>query len=394
MQATQNQPLPETQTAPKRVTILGATGSIGDSTLRVIAQHGGRYQVAALTAQDNAEKLIALATQWRPAMVAIGNEAHFHAVRDALKPLGIRVEAGEAGIEEAAAEPTDTTLAAIVGAAGLKPVMRAIEQGADVGLANKEALVCAGDIVMRAVTKHGATLLPVDSEHNAIFQLMHREAHATIEKITLTASGGPFLHRPLETMKDVTPQEAVKHPRWSMGAKISVDSATMMNKGLELIEAHYLFAMPPEQLDAIIHPESIVHSFVHCTDGSVLAQMAMPDMAIPIAYALGWPQRIATDTARLDLAKVGKLHFEAVELARFPAYALALEALRAGPAQRIALNAANEVAVGQFLAGEIAYTGIAETVARVMAKTNNSPITSLDDVLAADAAARQLAQIS
>lgn len=382
---------PKAQPAVKRVSVLGATGSIGDSTLRVLSQHASRFQVAALTAQDNVEKLIALAKQWQPSMVAIGNEARFQELRDALKPLGIRVAAGASGIEEAASVPADATIAAIVGAAGLKPVMRAIEQGIHVGLANKEALVCAGDVVMRAVTKHGATLLPVDSEHNAIFQLMHREDHAAIEKITLTASGGPFLHRPLTTMDAVTPQEAVKHPRWSMGAKISVDSATMMNKGLEMIEAHYLFAMPPEQIDAIIHPESIIHSLVHCTDGSVLAQLASPDMVIPIAYALSWPERIATDSARLDLARVGKLHFEAVDHARFPAFALALEALRAGPSQRIALNAANEVAVAQFLAGKIRYTDIARIVARVMERTNNSPIHTIDDVVAADEAARQLA---
>jgi 1-deoxy-D-xylulose-5-phosphate reductoisomerase len=308
--------IPVTATAPSRVTILGATGSIGDSTLRVIAQHPNRFHIGTLTAHDNAEKLIALAHQFRPAMVAIGNESKVAEVKAALAPLGIRVSAGAEGMREAAALATDITVAAIVGAAGLMPIMEAIKQGGTVAIANKEALVCAGELVMRACAKHGATLLPIDSEHNAIFQVLNNDHRAQVEKVTLTASGGPLLHRPLATMSQVTPEEAVNHPRWRMGAKISIDSATMMNKGLELIEAHYLFAMPSSQIDVLIHPQSIIHSLVHYADGSVLAQLGMPDMAIPIAYALSWPQRLAVATPRLNLAELATLTFMEVEAAR------------------------------------------------------------------------------
>ncbi len=383
---------PHPITAPQRVSILGATGSIGESTLRVIAQHPQRFTIAALTAQENADKLIALARQFRPSLVAIGNAAHAAAVTSALAPLNIRVVAGAAGIEEAAAEAADITVAAIVGAAGLVPVMRAIAQGKRVAIANKEALVCAGQLVMAACKTYGTALLPIDSEHNAIFQVLSAPQRTAVEKITLTASGGPLLRRPLATMDAVTPAEAVKHPRWSMGAKISVDSATMMNKGLELIEAHYLFDMPAEQIDVLIHPESIIHSLVHYADGSVLAQLGMPDMAIPIAYALSWPERIAVATPRLDLAATGALHFEPVEEARFPALALARAALAQGPAQMIALNAANEIAVAQFLAGKIPFTAIARIAARVVEQMEGAPISTITDVMEADAVARNRAK--
>ncbi len=376
-------------TAPRRVSILGATGSIGESSLRVIAQHPNRYHITALTAQNNAEKLIALAQQFRPSVVAIGNEAEASKVREALKPLGIRVLAGASGIEEAACEPADITIAAIVGSAGLLPTLRAMEQGNAVALANKESLVCAGELAMKLCATHGTKILPVDSEHNAIFQVLATEHRAQVEKITLTASGGPLLRRPLETMKDVTPEEAVNHPRWSMGAKISVDSATMMNKGLELIEAHYLFDMPASKLDVLVHPESIIHSLVHYADGSVLAQLGMPDMAIPIAYALSWPNRIAVTTPRLNLAEVGRLNFEPLVDERFPALGLARAALSAGSAHLIALNAANEVTVAQFLAREIPFTAIASTVAQVLDSTKNSAIATIEDVLAADQEARR-----
>jgi 1-deoxy-D-xylulose-5-phosphate reductoisomerase len=391
MQAS-TRPIAEFATAPRRICILGATGSIGDSTLRVIEQHPERFTIVGLSAQENAEKLIALAQKFRPSHVAIGNENQAKPVAEALAPLGITVLAGAAGIEEIAALAADVTIAAIVGAAGLLPVMRAIAQGRAVALANKEALVCAGELVMRACATHGTTLLPIDSEHNAIFQVLNTQQRASVEKITLTASGGPLLHRPLATMKDVTPEEAVNHPRWSMGAKISVDSATMMNKGLELIEAHYLFAMPPSQIEVLVHPESIVHSLVHYDDGSVLAQLGCPDMAIPIACVLGWPQRIAINAQRLDLAKIAQLNFAKIEAARFPALALARDALAAGATQRIALNAANEVAVARFLAHEIPFTAIAQTVARVVERTASAGIANIDDVLAADALARVRAQ--
>lgn len=379
---------PHSEASSRTVSILGATGSIGDSTLRVIAQHPDRYQIAALTAQENAPKLIALAKQYRPLAVAIGNEAHLPAVRDALKPLGIAVFGGAQGIEEAACVPADITVAAIVGAAGLVPTLRAIEQGGSVALANKESLVCAGNLVIQACATHGTKLLPVDSEHNAIFQVLAAQHRSAVEKITLTASGGPLLRRPLETMASVTPEEAVNHPRWNMGAKISVDSATMMNKGLELIEAHYLFDMPASKLDVLIHPQSIVHSLVHYADGSVLAQLGMPDMAIPIAYTLSWPERMKVATPRLNLAEIGTLEFAPVEEARFPALALAREAMRAGPAHMIALNAANEVAVEAFLNGRITFTDIAQTVARVVESQVNDCITTLDDVITLDHHAR------
>ncbi|MFZ4541693.1 MAG: 1-deoxy-D-xylulose-5-phosphate reductoisomerase [Rickettsiales bacterium] len=373
----------------RRVSILGATGSIGESTLRVIAQHPERFKIAALTAQNNAEKLITLARQFKPTLVAIGNEQKAPMVREALKSLGITVLSGMQGIGEAACAPADITVAAIVGAAGLLPTLRAIEQGASVALANKEALVCAGELAMQLCATHGTKLLPVDSEHNAIFQVLAMEHRVQVEKITLTASGGPLLRRPLATMATVTPAEAVNHPRWSMGAKISVDSATMMNKGLELIEAHYLFDMPASRIEVLIHPESIVHSLVHYADGSVLAQLGMPDMAIPIAYALSWPQRIAVETPKLDLATIGSLNFEPLDAARFPALSLAREALSAGPAYTIAFNAANEVAVAQFLAGKVPFTAIAQTVADVVESTDRTAIASIDDVLEADAQARR-----
>lgn len=379
---------PEPSLQPRRISILGATGSIGESTLRVIAQHPGRYHIATLTAQNNAEKLIRLAQQLRPEQVAIGNEAHLPAVRAALKPLGIEVLAGAAGVEEAACTPVDITMAAIVGAAGLLPTLRAIEQGNQVALANKEALVCAGALVMQLCATHGTKLLPVDSEHNAIFQVLASDHRRAVEKITLTASGGPLLTHPLDALSAVTPKMAVNHPRWRMGAKISVDSATMMNKGLELIEAHYLFDMPAAKLEVLIHPESIVHSLVHYADGSVLAQLGMPDMAIPIAYALSWPERMATDSARLDLGAIGALHFSPVEAARFPALGLARAALHEGPAQMIALNASNEVAVEAFLAGQIPFTGIARTVEHMLESTPRGSIDSIAQVMLADDDAR------
>ena len=379
---------PQPATEPRRVSILGATGSIGDSALRVIAQHPKRFALGAITAQNNADKLIALAEQFRPRMVAIGNEVHFAQVRAALEPLGITVLAGSKGVEEAASAEADMTIAAIVGAAGLMPTLRAIEQGASVALANKEALVCAGALVMQLCATHGTQLLPIDSEHNAIFQVLATEHRAAVDKITLTASGGPLLHHPLDAFDAVTPEMAVKHPRWSMGAKISVDSATMMNKGLELIEAHYLFDMPASKLEVLIHPESIVHSLVHYADGSVLAQLGMPDMAIPIAYALSWPERMRVDTPRLDLAAMGSLSFATLEAARFPALATARAALLEGPAHLIALNASNEIAVEKFLARQIPFTAIANTVARIVETTETVAITSIADVVAADEDAR------
>ena len=379
-------------TAPRRLSILGATGSIGASALRVVDEHPERFQIAALTAQSNAEKLIALAQRLRPEAVAIGEEAHLPAVRAALKPLGIAVFGGAGGIADAASLPAEITVAAIVGAAGLLPTMRAVEQGGTVALANKESLVCAGPLVLAACATHGTTLLPVDSEHNAIFQVLAAEHRPVLEKITLTASGGPLLRTPIEALAHITPAQAVAHPRWNMGAKISVDSATMMNKGLELIEAHYLFDLPASRIDVLVHPESIVHSLVHYADGSVLAQLGMPDMAIPIAYTLGWPERLKVATPRLDLASIGALHFEAPDEARFPALRLARAALSAGHTHLIALNAANEVAVAAFLEGRIGFTRIAAVVERVLETIVPERCESLDTILNADQTARMHAQ--
>lgn len=377
--------------ARQRITVLGATGSIGTSTLDVIAQHGERFEVVALTAQDNAEKLAVLAKQFRPSVVAIGNEAHAAALKAMLAGTGIRVVAGEQGVLEAASMPVDLSVCAIVGAAGLPPTLAAVQHAARVAIANKESLVCAGPLVMQACIAHDTTLLPVDSEHNAIFQVLATEHRSQVEKITLTASGGPFLKRDLSTFANITAAEAVAHPRWNMGAKISVDSATMMNKGLELIEAHYLFGLKPEQLDVLIHPESIVHSLVHYTDGSVLAQLGMPDMRIPIGYALSWPDRLPLSTPRLDLAAAGALHFSAADEARFPCLGLARAALTHGASAMVALNAANEVAVARFLASEISYPDIARIVAATLTKADTAPITSLADAMAADHAARAYA---
>lgn len=386
------QPQPRSEAARKRVSVLGATGSIGENTLRVLDEHPGQFEIVALTAQDNVEKLAMLARKYKPRLVAIGNEMHLDALREALAGTNTRIVAGSQGLEEAANTPADISVCAIVGAAGLLPTMCAIAQGNHVAIANKETLVCAGELVMQACMKHGTRLLPVDSEHNAIFQVFATEHRAAVEKITLTASGGPFLKRPLDTLDRVTPEEAIAHPRWNMGAKISVDSATMMNKGLELIEAHYLFAMPPEKLDVLIHPESIVHSLVHYADGSVLAQLGMPDMRIPIGYALGWPSRLALTVPKLDLAAMGSLHFEKLEEHRFPALALARAALSSGPSQMIALNAANEIAVQRFLKREIPFTAIAKTVETVLETTRPVTISTLGDVLAADSEARRKAQ--
>ena len=387
----QRQPSSVTSVAPKRINVLGATGSIGDSALAIIAEHPTRFCIEALTAQNNAEKLIALAERYQPRLVAIGNEAHYATVKAGLSARGIKVTAGKEGLLEAASSPADLTISAMVGLAGLLPTLHAIKHSKAVAVANKETLVSAGTLVLDAYRTHGTMLLPIDSEHNAIFQVFAETQRAEVEKITLTASGGPFRNRPLETLARATSEEALAHPRWNMGPKVSIDSATMMNKSLELIEAHYLFAMPPQKLAVLIHPESIVHSLVHYADGSVLAQLGMPDMRIPIAYALSWPERMSATTPRLDLATIGALHFEAPDIQRFPALKLGYDALRAGPSLMIALNAANEVAVSQFLAGAITFPAITQTVETVMAKANNAPILSLEDVLEADRAARTLA---
>jgi 1-deoxy-D-xylulose-5-phosphate reductoisomerase len=380
----------QTVEMPRRVTILGSTGSVGCNTVDLIERNRERYVVEALTAHSNVALLAEQARRLMPRKAVVAEEQHYAALKAALAGSGVEAAAGAEAVIEAALMPADWVMAAIVGAAGLKPTLAAVRRGAVVALANKECLVSAGQLMMREVTAAGATLLPVDSEHSAIFQLFDFDRPEGIEKIILTASGGPFRSFSLAEMEGVTPAQAVKHPNWSMGAKISVDSATMMNKGLELIEAHHLFALPNEQIEILVHPQSIVHSMVAYVDGSVLAHLGTPDMRTPIAYALGWPRRMDAPSARLDLAQIGTLSFEAPDFERFPALRLAREALQSGGCAPTVLNAANEVAVQAFLDGRIAFTDIARTVERVMSKSNFGVADSLDNVAAADGAARQL----
>ncbi len=376
--------------SPRRVTILGSTGSVGTNTVDLIERNRGNYLVEALTANNNVELLAEQALRLKPRKAVVADEGHYAELKAALSGSGIEAAAGLEAVVEAAMLPADWVMAAIVGAAGLQPTLAAVRRGAVVALANKECLVSAGQLMMREVAAAGATLLPVDSEHSAIFQLFDFNRPEGIEKIILTASGGPFRAHSLAEMETVTPAQAVKHPNWSMGAKISVDSATMMNKGLELIEAHHLFALPETRIDILVHPQSIVHSLVAYVDGSVLAHLGTPDMRTPIAYALGWPKRIDAPSARLDLAQIGTLSFEAPDFERFPALRLAREALRHGGCAPTVLNAANEVAVQAFLDGRIGFRDIARKVERVMAKSNFGLADSLDHVAAADGAAREL----
>lgn len=375
----------------KNITILGATGSIGASTLDLVAHNPEDFCCTALTAHDNVSALVDLAHKFRPECVVIGKEDHYQTLKSALAGTGIEVAAGATAICEAAARPSDFVMAAIVGAAGLAPTLQAINRGATIGLANKESLVCAGDVVMRAVKASGAQLLPVDSEHNAIFQVFDFDRPERVAKVILTASGGPFRDRSREEMALMTPEEAVKHPNWSMGAKISIDSATLMNKGLELIEAYHLFPVTVDQLDVLIHPQSVVHSMVSYVDGSVLAQLGAPDMRTPIAYALAYPDRMPAPVATLNLAEIGRLDFEAPDLERFPALKLAWDALRAGGSAPAILNAANEIAVQAFLDRRIGFLDIAAIVAETLAMQNNAPLNCLDDVMLIDHSARTVA---
>jgi 1-deoxy-D-xylulose-5-phosphate reductoisomerase len=350
----------------RKISILGATGSIGKSTLDLIERSPEKFEVEAVTAATNAEALADIACRTRAKLAVIADESRLRDLQDLLADSNCRAAAGEGALAEAAAGEAELVIAAIVGCAGLRPVMAAVEAGKTVALANKEALVTAGALMTGAAAASGATLLPVDSEHNAIFQCLAGNREQDVSRIILTASGGPFRTASAETIAGATPAEAVAHPNWSMGAKISVDSATLMNKGLELIEAHYLFGLPSSRIDILIHQQSVVHSLVEFVDGSVLAQLGAPDMRIPIAYALAWPERIETPAQRLDLAQISRLDFEAPDLARFPALRLAREALEAGGAAPIVLNAANEVAVATFLAGAIRFPDITATVAEAI----------------------------
>jgi 1-deoxy-D-xylulose-5-phosphate reductoisomerase len=376
---------------PRRVTILGSTGSVGQSTVDLLLRNPDGYEVEALTANRNPDRLAEQARALRARFAAIADAAHYPALRDALAGTGIEAGCGGAALAEAAMRPADWVMAGIVGAAGLAPTLAAIRRGAIVALANKEVLVCAGKLFMEEVARSGATLLPVDSEHNAIWQCFDLERADTVERIILTASGGPFRERKFEEMRAVTPTEAVAHPNWSMGAKISVDSATMMNKGLELIEAHHLFRLPLERVEIVVHPQSIVHGAVVYRDGSVLAQLGSPDMRTPIAYALAWPDRIETPAKRLDLAAIGRLTFESPDELRFPALRIAREALIRGGGCPTVLNAANETAVHAFLDRRIGFLDIVEIVERTLEAIPEGELESLDDVYNFDTAAREIA---
>ncbi|MBI4966589.1 MAG: 1-deoxy-D-xylulose-5-phosphate reductoisomerase [Rhodospirillales bacterium] len=377
---------------PLSLTILGATGSIGRSTIDLVTRNPGRYAVEALTGANNVELLIEQALALKPKLAVVADPLRYAALKKGLAGTGIACASGPEAVVEAASRPARWVMSAIVGAAGLKPTLAAIERGAVIGLANKETLVSAGDLVMAAVKRAGATLLPVDSEHSAIFQVLDGAQMEAVEKIILTASGGPFRTFSLNRMGQVTPEEAVAHPNWSMGAKISVDSATMMNKGLELIEAHHLFGLPEDRIDILVHPQSVIHSLVAYVDGSVLAQLGTPDMRTPIAYALAWPKRMAAPSARLDLAEIATLTFEAPDPIRFPALALARRALRSGGGAPTILNAANEVAVQRFLDRRIGFLDIARIVERTLdALAAAGAPAGLDDVLALDAEARRVA---
>jgi 1-deoxy-D-xylulose-5-phosphate reductoisomerase len=368
----------------RKIAILGATGSIGKSTLDLVERNPERFEMVAVTAATNAEKLADIARRTRAEVAVIADESRLRDLQELLAGSGCRVDAGESALVEAASGEAELVIAAIVGCAGLRPVMAAVEAGKIVALANKEALVTAGGLMTSAAQSSGATLLPIDSEHNAIFQCLATNHAGTVSRIILTASGGPFRTASSELIAEATPAQAIAHPNWSMGAKISVDSATMMNKGLELIEARYLFGLPSDRIDVLIHPQSVVHSLVEFVDGSVLAQLGAPDMRIPIAYALAWPERMATSARRLDLAAVARLDFEAPDLTRFPALRLAREALEKGGAAPIVLNAANEVAVAAFLAGRVRFPEIAKLVERALDRSDCAAPRSINDVVEID----------
>jgi len=376
----------------RSLTILGATGSVGSQALDLVARNPDRWRVEALTANTDVAGLAAAARACGARFAAVADAAKGHALREALAGSGIATGAGPEAVIEAGARDAEIVVTAIVGAAGLQPTMAAVRRGAQLGIANKETLVCAGPVVTAAAKAHGATLLPVDSEHNAIFQVFPHHDPAQVERVILTASGGPFRSRSREEMRGVSVADACKHPTWSMGAKISIDSATLMNKGLELIEAAQLFPVPVNRLDVIVHPQSVIHSMVEYVDGSVLAQLGSPDMRIPIAYAMGWPDRIATPAARLNLAQIANLSFEAPDLERFPCLKLAWDAMRAGGSAPCVLNAANEIAVAAFIAEQAGFLDIDAIVAETLSMVPHAPVESLEDVLAVDAQARSVAR--
>ncbi len=380
----------------KRVTILGSTGSIGDNTLDIIGRADTEaFKVVALTAHRNAKKLARQAIKFQAEFVALADQEQEEALKAALEGTGIQYGVGPNSLVEAASYSADFTMAAIMGAAGLEPTLAAVKQGGFIGLANKECLVCAGDFFMAQVKRHGATLLPVDSEHNAIFQVLEEDPKG-IRRLILTASGGPFRELNIEGLRQVSRADALAHPVWDMGAKISIDSATLMNKGLELIEASYLFNRPSSDIDVVVHPQSIIHSMVEYIDGSVLAQLGSPDMRTPIAYSLAWPKRMDAPVERLDFARMGHLTFFDPDLEKFPALRLARDSLETGGKAPNILNAANEIAVEAFLDGRIRFLDISNLVESVLDErsgdiTFTKSDISIDEILATDALARETA---
>jgi 1-deoxy-D-xylulose-5-phosphate reductoisomerase len=386
---------PLAATSQRSITILGATGSIGASTVDLIKREPARFRVEAVSARRNATALAKLARDVGARIAVVADPDYYGALKDALAGSGIEAAAGEDALVEAAERPADWVMAAIIGSIGLKPTLAAIERGATVALANKECLVCAGAFFMRRAAAAGATVLPVDSEHNAVFQALGAGRREDVKRVILTASGGPFRTWSIEAIKAATPEQALRHPNWSMGPKITVDSASLMNKGLELIEAHHLFALKPSELDVLVHPQSVVHGLVEFRDGSLLAQLGSPDMRIPIAHCLAWPQRIDGPAARLDLAKVRELTFEEADPVRFPALALARQVMETGGAAPTVLNAADEVAVGEFIGGRIPFPAITALVEATLnaaaARGLLAEPAGLDAALAIDHVARSLA---
>jgi len=378
--------------APRSVTVLGSTGSVGTQTIDLLMAERGRFAVRALVAGRNVPLLVKQARALGAERAVVADSSQYAALRDALSGTGIEAAAGADAVVEAASMEADWTMAAITGAAGLAPTLAAIRRGAFIGLANKEALVCAGEVMLRAVRDAGATLLPVDSEHNAIFQSLADGNRGMVEKIILTASGGPFRTSSRDDMARATPEIALRHPTWSMGAKISIDSATMMNKGLEVIEAARLFGLHETEIEVLVHPQSVIHGMVCYRDGSVMAQLGSPDMRIPIAHTLAWPRRMASTSPRLDLASVARLEFFAPDLDHFPALRIARDVLRAGGGAPAILNAANEVAVEAFLQRRIGFLDIARTSEQVLEAMGPCRADTLDDVVALDMAARISAQ--
>ena len=376
----------------KRLAIIGSTGSIGTQTLGIVARYPDLFTVSVLTAGSNAELLMEQARLFRPAKVVIGNEAFYSVVRDGLAGLGTEVMAGQKAVEEvAASEGIDTVVAAMVGFAGLRPTAAAVAAGREVALANKETLVVAGELITRTAAITGSHLLPVDSEHSAIMQCLNGEPENSVERLILTASGGPFRDTPAERLSKVTPLEALRHPNWTMGSKITIDSATLMNKGLEVIEAHWLFGTPADRIDVLIHPQSIIHSMVQFKDGSIKAQLGVPDMRLPIIYALTFPDRVETELPRPSLADIGTLTFGEPDMVRFRCLQLARAALKQGGNMPCALNAANEEAVAAFLREQIGFNDIAGTVEHVLEKTLFNKEASMDVYASTDNRSRHLA---